>query len=280
MKKIFHIIGAGRVGQTLAALLGQHAGWQLSHIVSRSLPQGAFGAAVVRDIAELPYADVVFVATPDNAVVEAAARLAASQALSAETLVLHLSGAKTIHELVAVKQRGALTGSLHPVFAFADAETAAAGLHGSLCALEADSVRAEQILRQIADALGLQAFTLPSQHKARYHAALSAASNFSVALAAYAQDLLAPLDIPEALSRRLVGGLLRQTADNLTLLPPAEALTGPIVRGDDGTVAAHLAALDEAEQAQYRLWAQAVLTLASVRLDAEAAARVRAVLGG
>ncbi|WP_165006956.1 Rossmann-like and DUF2520 domain-containing protein [Neisseria yangbaofengii] len=278
MKKIFHIVGAGRVGQTFAALLSRHPDWQLSHIVSSSLPPNAFGATVLADMADLPPADVVVIATPDNAIEATAERLAHKVELSPQTVVLHLSGAKTIQVLQAVTERGALAGSLHPVFAFADAERSVAHLAGNLCAIEAEQPQAVEILQQLAGALGLTAFAMPSEYKARYHAALSAASNFSVTLAAFAQNLLAPLVLPEALSRRLVGSLMQQSIDNLSKLPPLQALTGPIVRGDDGTVAAHLAAMTAEERAAYRVWAQATLNLAAARLDRQSVEKVQAAL--
>lgn len=278
MKKIFHIVGAGRVGQTFAVLLNRHPDWQLSHIISRSLPPNAYGARVSADIADLPAADVVIIATPDNAIAETAGHIARHIELSPQTLVMHLSGAKSIQALQAVTERGALAGSLHPVFAFADVEHSVAHLAGNLCAVEADEPYAVEILQQLTDALGLTAFMMPSEYKARYHAALSAASNFSVTLAAFAQNLLAPLALPETLSRRLVGSLMQQSINNLGKLPPLQALTGPIVRGDDSTVAAHLAAMTAEEQAVYCVWAQATLNLAVLRLDNESVEKVQAVL--
>ena len=86
------------------------------------------------------------------------------------------------------------------------------------------------------------------------------------------------LALPEALSRELVVNLMRQSVDNVAAMPPAAALTGPIVRGDEGTVAAHLAALSAAEREAYGAWAQQTLALAAERLDEEARARVGEVL--
>lgn len=278
MKKIFHIVGAGSVGQTFAALLSRHPDWQLSHIISNSLPPNAFGATVLADMTDLPPADVVIIATPDNAIEATAERLAREVELSPQTLVLHLSGAQTIQVLQAVTAQGALAGSLHPVFAFANVEHSVAHLAGNLCAIEAEQAQAVEILQQLANALGLTAFVMPSEYKARYHAALSAASNFSVALAAFAQNLLVPLALPETLSRRLIGSLMQQSIDNLGSLPPLQALTGPIVRGDDSTVAAHLAAMTAEEQAAYRVWAQMTLNLAAARLDKQSVEKVQAVL--
>lgn len=277
MKKICHIVGAGRVGRTLALLLPQHPHWQLSHIVSQTLPPDAFGARICRSMADLPPADAVILAVPDNAIECAAAELAQHFPLRG-TLVLHLSGAKSVAVLAAAAQRGALTASVHPVFAFADPVESARRLKGSLCALEAGSRAAHESADELAQGFGLQTFALSSEHKARYHAALSAAANFSVTLADFAQNLLQPLSLPDNLSRRLIGGLMRQSLDNLGKLPPLQALTGPIVRGDDETVAAHLAAMTVHEQALYRAWAEATLQLAQPCLDPLAQQKIQTAL--
>lgn len=281
MKKSFHIIGAGHVGRTFAAVLSQSGRWQPVAMVSRrgmAALADCKSAGVVPRIGDLPPADVILVCTPDNVLEEAAANIARLAWLSPETVVVHFSGAKTIGVLDAVVKCGATVGSLHPVFAFADVEKSIRSLRGSLCALEAGSEKAMAVLHDLADAAGLKAFVLPSEHKARYHAALSAASNFSVTLAAFAQNLLGPLDLPEHLTRDLICGLMRQSIGNLSGQPAAEALTGPIVRGDDSTVAAHLQTLNDEEQTLYRTLASATLELAAPRLDGLSIAKFQALL--
>ncbi len=283
MKKSFHIIGLGRVGQTFATVIPQSGRWRLACAVSRSgggVREDNAICPIVPRIGLLPRADAVLVCTPDNAIEEAAAELARLPWLSAQTLVVHFSGAKTIGALNAVVKCGATIGSLHPVFAFADVAQSVRLLRGNLCSLEADGAAAMAVLHDLADAAGLRAFEIPSAQKARYHAALSAASNFSVTLAAFAQDLLRPLNLPEPLARDLVCNLLRQSVENLSHLPPVQALTGPVVRGDDSTVAAHLAALDADERRLYRMFALSTLALAAPRLGTEAQEVLRSVLTG
>lgn len=283
MKKSFHIIGAGRVGQTVARLLQQSGRWRLAQVCGghkAAMLADRCGGENVPSIRQLSAAEVVWITTPDNVIAEVAAEVARLSWLVPDTLVLHCSGAKSTAELAPLAARGVKTGSLHPVFAFADVEAAVAALPGSLCALEADKGESMAVLQQIASDLNLQPFSLPSEHKARYHAALSAASNFSVALAAYAQNLLEPLGLPEALSRALVAGLMAQSIRNLAALSAEQALTGPIVRGDDGTVAAHLAALSADEQAAYRAWARQTLALAAPRLERDALMKLAVLLYG
>ena len=283
MKKSFHIVGMGRVGRTFAALLARSGAWQPVAAVSRkgaAVWADCQSAAIVPDVRSLPPADVVLVCTPDNVLEATAAALAGLAWLGSETVVVHFSGAKTIGVLDAVVKCGATVGSLHPVFAFADVEKSVCSLRGSLCALEARDERAMAVLRDLADTVGLRAFVLPSEHKARYHAALSAASNFSVVLAAFAQNLLEPVGLPESLVRGLVSGLMGQSVENLSGLTSADALTGPVVRGDDSTVAAHLAVMNDKERVFYSVLANAALDLAGPRLNEGELSKLRALLEG
>ncbi len=284
VKKSFHIIGAGKVGQAFAAIL-QRSGWQLSavcspHHADRIVWQSGTGVAV-RSVGELPFADVVLVTTRDDVIETAAAELAACAWLDERVTVVHTSGAKTAAALAAAAERGAVVGALHPVFAFSDVEHAVAHLSGSLCALEGD-VWAMAVLQDLAAALGLRAFAIRSEQKVRYHAAMSAAANFTVALSAYAQDVLAPLGLPPDLRAGLVGELMAQNLAGLQGRPSEQALTGPIVRGDAGTVAAHLAVLTESETDFYCAAARQTLRVAerSGRLPSEAAESMRSLLLG
>lgn len=277
MKKVFHIIGAGHVGQTVAAILRQHPHWQLSRMVSRTMLSEHSWFHIVRDISELPFADVVLIATPDNVISQMAEQLAALPWLNSQTVVVHFSGAKTVSALQAVADKGAVVGSLHPVFAFADVQDAIQHLAGNSCALEGQD-QALPILKNLADALGLNVLMMPSEYKARYHAALSVASNFSVALAAYAQNLLLPLGLSEQQTRKLVCGMMQKSVNNLNQLPPLQALTGPIVRGDDSTVRMHLDSMNEEEQGIYRAWAKVTLDLAEQRLDTASIERIATLL--
>ncbi len=282
MQKSINLIGAGRAGAPIAAILQQHGGFRVQAVLSRR-PEPAARLAAMLDCvpvaqwSDLPEADITLIATPDGVIAEAAAALAALPWVGGQHVFVHLSGGKTMIELAALAVRGAKTGSLHPVFAFADAAQSVRQLSGSLCALEGDAHSLPE-LQALAAALGLRAFTVAPEQKARYHAALSAAANFSVTLAEFAQNLLLPTQIPQAMRRELVASLMRQNADNLLRQTPAEALTGPIVRGDAATVAAHLAVMTASERAVYQSWAKETLALAQARVPADTVARLQALL--
>lgn len=281
MQKSINIIGAGRVARPIAAILQQHPHYHIQAVYSRGFESAAalaarIGSQALPKLAQLPRADITLIGTPDAAIAETAQALAKLPWLDSDTLFIHFSGAKTIAELAPLAQRGAQTGGLHPVFAFADMEHSLRTLSGSLCALEANGVALAQ-LQAMAAALGLRGFVVEPAKKARYHAALSAAANFSVALAAYAQKLL-PDSLDGRLRQELVASLMLQNAGNLMRQTPLEALTGPIVRGDAATVAMHLQAMTPTEQADYRAWAWPTLALAQPRLTPNEVRRLQALL--
>jgi predicted short-subunit dehydrogenase-like oxidoreductase (DUF2520 family) len=122
------------------------------------------------------------------------------------------------------------------------------------------------------EALGGTALFITDEQRIVYHAALSMASNFAVSLAADSADLLG--------GHEILTPLLRATAENIARMGPEAALTGPIVRGDAGTVKAHLRALPLHLLEVYVANARRALAhaVASGRLGEEAAARVTEAL--
>ncbi|MBP6562682.1 MAG: DUF2520 domain-containing protein [Neisseriaceae bacterium] len=283
MSLTFHIIGPGRVGQTLACLWQQSDWLKLSHIHCRDPHQAAAWtprfttAKIVTQISDLPAADIVLISTPDDAIESAAQALALCPWLTPQTLVLHCSGAKGREALAPLAQQGVATASLHPVFAFADVDTSIHTLAGHLAALDAEPEQLA-LLERLAQALGLKPFPLAPEYRARYHAALSISANYLVTLAGFAEDVLAPLGLSSTQNRALVGGLMQQSLLNHQRLGPQAALTGPIVRGDVDTVAAHVQALSPEETPLYQALGAATVRLAQGRLPPEQALQLLAIL--
>ncbi|MGQ0804433.1 MAG: Rossmann-like and DUF2520 domain-containing protein [Actinomycetota bacterium] len=253
------IVGPGRAGTALSlALVGR--GWTVSTVAGRS-PHSASTrrAAAAFDAPAVPVADagcdadLVIVATPDDAIAEAAASLARS--LRAGALVLHLSGARTLHEFdgLLLARPDVAVGSLHPLQSLPSGEVGRARLPGSWCAVDGPD-RVEHL----ALTLGMHPFRVDAADRVRYHATACVASNHLVALLGQVERLAADAGVPfEALLP-----LVRATVENVDDLGPAGALTGPIARGDAATVAAHLDALPAEERAAYRALAEAALRLA------------------
>jgi predicted short-subunit dehydrogenase-like oxidoreductase (DUF2520 family) len=188
-------------------------------------------------------ADLVIVATPDAAIAEAAATLA--PVLRAGALVVHLSGASTLHELdgVLLVRPDVEVGSLHPLQSLPSADVGRERLAGSWCAVDG-SPRVEKL----ALTLGMRPFRVDAADRVRYHAAACVASNHLVALLGQVQRLADHTGVPFEAFLPLVRG----TVDNVDELGPNAALTGPVARGDFDTVARHLDALPDEERDAYR----------------------------
>jgi predicted short-subunit dehydrogenase-like oxidoreductase (DUF2520 family) len=242
------IIGAGVLGTSLGILL-RRANHEIVAISSRTLKSARAavtaigGGAVVSDpgMAALG-ADVVLLAVPDRAIPMVSIQVASGGALRREAVVAHLSGALPAGVLAGIHAAGGWQGSLHPLQSFADVETAVTTLPRSFVFLEGDA-EAVDVLRSLAISLDARPVPMTSSGKALYHAAACAASNYLVTLADYATELMTKGGVPPDVALPALLPLLEGTVRNLATVGLPEALTGPIARGDVGTVRGHLAAL-------------------------------------
>jgi predicted short-subunit dehydrogenase-like oxidoreductase (DUF2520 family) len=162
--------------------------------------------------------------------------------------VVHTSGVHDSGVLASLAERGALIGSLHPVFPFADVEMAMAHLPGSAFALETEMEPLRQWLVDLVHALDGWILIVPTGHKALYHAALAMASNYTVTLYALAEQVLLQLGIERNAADHALNTLVAATVDNLLTQGIPGALTGPLVRADVSTITAHTAALGQVEE--------------------------------
>ncbi|POZ62318.1 Rossmann-like and DUF2520 domain-containing protein [Chromobacterium alticapitis] len=280
------VIGAGRLGRSLARLAHLSGACRMVDVAGRSeaslrAARDFIGAGnVVSDWRGLAAADFYLLAVPDAAIADCARALAEADALPAGSVAFHASGAGEAALLAPLARRGVLTASLHPAFSFADPQRAVETFAGTLCALEGNEAACER-LAGLARLLGGRPFRLAPGGKAAYHAGLSVASNYLVALTAMAEALERRAGVPDDLLGDLLGGLMRQTLDNALALGPYRALTGPVLRGDAGTVAGHLAVLPDAgAEAAYRAMGLQTLALAGERLAEPARGEMRALLEG
>jgi predicted short-subunit dehydrogenase-like oxidoreductase (DUF2520 family) len=171
----------------------------------------------------------------------------------ATTVVAHVAGSLGLDVLVPHVRRA----SVHPLVALPSPDIGAARLTDGVWF----AVAGDPIARAVVEALGGRAFTVDDAHRAAYHAAAAIASNHVVALLAQVERVAAGAGVPIDAYLDLV----RATIDNVAELGAVEALTGPAARGDEATIARHLAALPDDERALYEVLADACRKLAACK---------------
>jgi predicted short-subunit dehydrogenase-like oxidoreductase (DUF2520 family) len=229
------VVGAGRLGTALAAAL-REAGVEVEGPAGRGeVPRGC---------------DAIVLCVPDGEIPAAAAIVA-----GAAPLVGHTSGAT---RLAALEAAGGAAFGLHPLQTFperlpggtAPAERLPGGaldaFRGAGCAVAGSTPEALDFAVRLARVLGMTPFEIDDEGRAAYHAAASVASNFTVTLLAAAERIAAGAGLAPHEARALLAPLVRRTVESVAELDPERALTGPIARGDHGTVEAHRRALEEA----------------------------------
>jgi predicted short-subunit dehydrogenase-like oxidoreductase (DUF2520 family) len=279
------IVGPGRAGTALGRALARagHAVVAAAAVSEPSkdrvrdhFPQ----ARLTSPAGVLEAADLVLLTVPDDVLPGLVEGLAATGAPYAGRLVAHASGAHGIRLLDPATRAGALPLALHPVMTFTGREDDVDRIKGV-----SFGVTAPEQLRPAAEALviemGGEPVFIAEENRALYHAALAFAANYLVTLVSQAAGLLreAGADNPD----RMLGPLLGAALDNALRFGDA-GLTGPVARGDDGTVAAHVAAIAAHEPAAlpaYRALARltADRALAAGMLSASDAERLLGVLG-
>jgi predicted short-subunit dehydrogenase-like oxidoreductase (DUF2520 family) len=284
------IIGAGVLGTSLGILLRQ-AGYQIAAVCSRNR-RGAQEARdvigqgdVLGDNGLAPMgADLVLLAVPDRAIPAVALEISAGGALKKGAIVTHLAGGLPASVLSGVTAAGGYRGAMHPLQSFADVETAVRLLPDTYFFLEGDT-EAVDVLRSVVVALEGRPVAIRATDKALYHAGAAVASNFLVTLVDYAVGLLEAAGIPRETGLDALLPLIRGTVANLESVGLPTALTGPIARGDLGTVKRHLHALEKMPGDVVRLYrhlarktVEVALTKGSLsRVDAD---RLLAILDG
>ena len=213
------VVGPGRVGSALARAL-RDAGVDVDGPCGRGERPERCDAIVlcVPDAEIAPAAEVVTGAAP---------------------LVGHTSGATP---LSALAHAGVPAFGLHPLQSFAHPGVR---FEGAGAAVAGTTPEALAFATELAERLGMKPFEIDDEGRPAYHAAASVASNFLVTLEAAAEAIAAGAGLARDEARELLAPLIRQTAENVAELGPEAALTGPVARGDEATVDAQRAAVEE-----------------------------------
>jgi predicted short-subunit dehydrogenase-like oxidoreductase (DUF2520 family) len=283
----FCVVGPGRLGSAvLAGLL--EAGLTVSavgvHADDDTSLTGGVPHLRVRDAAL--EADAWWLAVPDDEIHGVAGRLAEAMPAcrrpgTPQPLAIHSSGLGSIHLLRPLHEQGVRVLCLHPLQTFAG-EPRAGLLRDVPCAVTAHEERDLQLGEELAGLLGMLPFRLDDERKTLYHLSAVVGCNLLVALESEAKRLMDEAT-HDGQGLAHLQTLLRTTMDNLLASgDPGRALTGPVARGDVGTVRAHLRLLDRESPrlaATYRALSLEALALAAPRLDDEQVATLQQLLG-
>lgn len=251
------IIGAGRVGTAIGAILHQQ-GYPIRGVARRSMARAeeavrfiGAGTPTTDPVQAAEGADIVFVTVPDSLVAEVAAVLGSGRSFGPDDLLIHTSGALPADALVAPGTEQALHLSLHPIQTIAEPQSGIERLKGSAFGLEG-SPEAVERGKKLVEAMGGVPLVIAPGQKALYHAASCVMSNYLIGLIDAGLELYQLAGIPRDQALAAVGPLLQGTLDNVIRLGLPAALTGPIERGDLGTIERHMQALGQVDSAEQR----------------------------
>lgn len=228
------IVGLGRAGRSFQRALSA-VGWEVEGVGREASVTGAALGV-----------DLVLICTPDSAVGDVAAAIQPGDAV-----VAHVAGSLTLDAL----DPHSAVGSIHPLMSLPNADVGAERLRSDCWFATAGHA---PIIAQVVEALGGRSFGVPDSDRAVYHAAACVASNHLVALLGQVERLARSISVPP----EAYLALARQSLANVDALGAAAALTGPAARGDDDTIARHLAHLPDDELASYEAMVEEARRLA------------------
>ena len=240
------LIGAGRAGTVLGVALVR-AGYRLVGVSARSAASRARagrllpGVPVIDPAALAEASGLLLLAVNDDAIEPVTADLVGAGRIHNGQYIVHVSGAHGLSVLRTATDVGAIPGAIHPAMTFPGLESDVDNLAGVACAITAPPAERPRMEQMVRDIGGVPVW-IADENRTLYHAALTLGANNLVTLVAAAREALAAAGVPDP--GAVLAPLLRGSLEN-ALRMGDEALTGPVRRGDTGTVDAHIASLRE-----------------------------------
>jgi predicted short-subunit dehydrogenase-like oxidoreductase (DUF2520 family) len=243
----FAIVGAGMVGTAIGYLL-KKAGYEIVAIADKSAAalrraQSYTGGKAYRKPQEILHeADCILITTPDDIILSVCKDIALSPLIKGK-YIFHMSGAGGLDLLEPAKKAGAAVASIHPLQSFSSIDNAIQNIPSSYFGITADA-KAKTRAETIVLALGGKPIYISSKQKSLYHAAACVASNYLVSLLNVVESIYQSIGISEKDAKKAYLPLIYGSLKNIELSGSIQALTGPIVRGDSGTIQKHVDAIN------------------------------------
>ncbi len=260
------IIGFGKLGSSLARLLRKNRAVTL-RIMDVKPYDSAFASVISKDayfndlsVHLIESSHFIFICTADDQIPIIVSRL---ELFSLKNkFVIHTSGVADAEILKVLRKQGAAIGSLHPLQTFNVSFLPAEHWQSIYCTFQGDA----KILASLQELLqnnGPKIIEVDGIQKKAVHLAAVVAANFQTALYAWAAEILAETKIETVSAGSLLGPLARQTAQNFSRRELHEILSGPLQRGDLGTIREHVNYLrqhgDDTSLRLYRLLSEKIL---------------------
>lgn len=243
------IYGCGRVGRALSVAL-KNSGFDLVLLVDRNpkllltLQRLFPKVKITNQIIDWPKLDLLFITVSDGAIKSVAESIAESSVDIGGAVAAHTNGSMTSDEISSLKSKGCYIASMHPVQSLSGTQRDSATIRTSFFALEGEE-EALSVLKQVIEKMGGRHFDLRPEHKESHHLACVMAANYVITLMKMAADLLKPTGLERGEAKNILLPLMKNCLDNIERQGLPQALTGPIVRGDVGTVRDHLRLLNK-----------------------------------
>ncbi|MCH9689192.1 MAG: DUF2520 domain-containing protein [Gammaproteobacteria bacterium] len=273
-----NLIGAGKLGKTMARLLFNHGLIRVSGVLNTSLESTLDAIQFIGDgtayssIATLPPSNLTLICTPDASIADIAETLSQNQWINQDHMIMHFSGALSAEILSPLANKGCATASLHPMRSFSNPALSLEQYPGTYCAIEGDA-KALKRLKPLFEAIGSVVYHIKQEKKSIYHAAGVFASNYLLTLAKQATDCLTEAGVDETIGLNIIADLMQGTLSNLKHTQSLKtSLTGPIQRSDVNTIKKHLEAINNAEQQSlYRALGKATLPITNLNQNTKKA---------
>ncbi len=243
-EKTFNLIGLSRVALTLCPLF-ERAGYRLASVYNRT-PEKALALRqtrpnlVLASPDQMPAADLYIIGVTDDLIETMAIALSTNHNISHGQIAIHFSGAHASDRLWSLKPNGLYLASTHPTYTFCNVESLAEN-HGLPVVIEGDD-EARACLKPLYESMGFSPLLIEKDHKVLYHVMCVFASNYLFAYGEIFQKLGQSLGMAKPIE--LLTPLMEKSWNNYRT-GGVSKLTGPIKRGDVGTLKKHIEALKD-----------------------------------
>ena len=253
------VIGAGRVGTTISYTLAKK-GFQnirLKAISSRSIDSldrakkilGNMASDVIftrNNLEAAALANCILICTPDDTIKGVCSEIFNERVGNFKNYyTIHFSGSKSLEVLNSARAAGAEIASIHPLKSFASIEEAIKSLPGTVFGITYSSLKSKRLAEFLVKNLGGEVIEVEDSKKPLYHAAACVASNYLVTLINYAVLIYKRIGIKPEDSLKGLMGLVEGTISNIKKMGTKKSLTGPIARGDIGTIKEHITSFNK-----------------------------------